>query len=211
MASPRYVEHGITMAMFIDDLRRLGIPADTIWDIGSRDGQDALRLLQAFPGAAVTAFEAHPEEYARHRGVARWITWVNAAVYSHDGEVEFFPKAINSGIHSIRDRGAEFGTGSMRVACTRVDTYVRDTPASIPDVVKIDVEGCTYEVLCSFGDLLESVRALHIETEEEQYFAGQHLQEEVFALLRGRGFVMVTYSTTPGSNQHDSVWIREPT
>lgn len=203
------VSNGIPMQAFASEIRKYvkNTSKLNIWDIGSRDGKDAIELKRAFPGSTAWGFEAHPTEYEIHKGVSREINWVNSALYNHDGEIDFYPKAINSGIHSIRDRGSEFGTGVIRVPCCKVSTFINRNTSPIPDVVKVDVEGCSYEVLSSFEEYLGHVLALHVESEEEKYFKDQHLQAEVFGYLTEKGFTMTMYSITKGSNQHDSVWI----
>jgi FkbM family methyltransferase len=181
-----------------------------ILDIGSKDGGDARSLMNglSIPGDRVYALEAHPTEYEIHRDTNADIHWLNMAIYEYDGEVTFYPKNIGSGIHSIRDRGAEFGSGTLQVCCKRMDTLLEEHGLKAPMIVKVDVEGCSLEVLKSFGIYINRVHVFHMETECEAYFKEQHLQDEVFTYLTEHGFVMTMYSTTDGSNQHDSVWVR---
>ena len=212
MITVERVRNGIPMHMFVEQIRKhmpqLRDPC-IIFDIGSRDGDDAQYLKNHLGKNTIAyAFEAHPDEYKihmkRHNGN---LNWVNLAIYNYDGEVTFHPKAINSGIHSIRDRGKEFGTGEIVVPCKKISTFLRENNIECPSIVKVDVEGCSLEVLQGFEDYIHQVQCFHIESEEEKYFKDQYLQDEVFKLLEEKGFVMTMYSTTPGSNQHDSVWI----
>ena len=73
--------------------------------------------------------------------------------------------------------------GRVDVHCERYDALHRAGTVPRPDVVKIDVEGYEYEVLCGFGDLLHGV--LGIETEAWFYpvFKGQKLLHDLVALL----------------------------
>lgn len=206
------VANGVPMDLFVRVIRervaRLGPEPLLVFDIGSRDGQDA-RALRAMLGLETYAFEAHPQEYELHRHANQGIVhWINAAIYDRSGSVTFYPKALGSGIHSIRDRGSEFGVGEIEVPCQTMASFLRERQLEgCSYVVKVDVEGCSLEVLRSFEALIERVVCFHMESEEEAYFKDQHLQSEVFAYLEDCGFVMVMYSTTEGSNQHDSVWI----
>lgn len=213
-----YVKNGIGMNTFVGEIHKYidikSIDNLCIFDIGSRDGNDARYLHNCFAlnakhakHANTYAFEAHPQEYEIHKDINRDINWINLAIYEYDGQIVFFPKTINSGIHSIRDRGSEFGQGEIIIPCKKVSTILHEFQINVPQIVKIDVEGCSLEVLRSFEDRINDVMIFHIESEEEEYFKDQYLQSQVFAYLEAHGFFMTMYSTTDGSNQHDSVWV----
>lgn len=206
-----HLPNGIFMHQFITEIKKYisNTSLCTIFDIGSKDGTDAqcLRYNLGINSDNVYAFEAHPTEYEIHKEKNKDIHWINVAIYEYDGEIEFFPKKIDSGIHSIRDRGSEFGTGSMTVPCKKISSFLQDRNIPAPSIVKVDVEGCSLEVLKSFEHYIHDVKIFHMESECEKYFKDQHLQDEVFQYLLDNGFSMTIYSTTPGSNQHDSVWV----
>lgn len=88
-------------------------------------------------------------------------------------------------------------------------TLCKDYNLEFIDVIKIDVEGATYEVLKGMGDLLSTIKIMHIETETIQYFQGQKLHQEVIELLEENNFSMIdSTSCSIGSGaQCDSVWI----
>lgn len=179
-----------------------------IFDIGSRDGLDAIYLKNNIKNSIAYAFEACPTEYNLHKDKVEKenIKWYNLAIYNYDGSVVIHEKAIGSGIHSVRDRGQTYGSKTVTVPCMRIDTFC-DKEGIKPNVVKIDVEGCSLEVLESFGSYLEYVDIFHVESEEIKYFKDQHLQDEVFDFLEKRGFKQIMYSSLGGFKQHDSVWI----
>ena len=206
-----YVQNGIFMDQFISEIKKyIYEPSNEIlFDIGSKDGNDARTLMNdlSISPINVYGFEAHPIEYKMYQEVNRSINWIGFAIYEYDGEIDFYIKKLGSGIHSIRDRGIEFGTEVIRVPCKKISTFIKEYNVQQPTIVKIDVEGCSLEILKSFEEYLYQVKIFHIESECEQYFKEQFLQEDVFNYLKERGFIMTMYSTTPGSNQHDSIWI----
>lgn len=177
-----------------------------IFDIGSKDGHAAKFMQSSIPNSVAYGFEAHPVEYNLHKDSCGDINWVNLAIYNYDGKITFHSKEIGSGIHSVRDRGQEFGTDVIEVNCMRMDTYCKQVGV-VPNVVKIDVEGCSMEILESFGDLLLEVDIIHIETEEKEYFKGQILEDQVFSYLEKNNFKKIYFTYVPGFWQHDSVWI----
>lgn len=179
-----------------------------IFDIGSRDGIDAIFLRDNIPNSIVYAFEACPTEYLLHkdRVEKQNVNWFNLAIYNYDGSIVIHEKAIGSGIHSVRDRGQEYGNKTVTVPCMRVDTFC-DKYNIKPNVVKIDVEGCSMEVLESFGSYLKYVDIFHVESEEIKYFKDQVLQKDVFEFLERNNFKQIMYSSLGNFKQHDSVWI----
>lgn len=183
----------------------------TIFEVGSRDGKDAIILKTAFPKAIVYAFEGHPVEYELHKNELTRINWVNLVISNIDGQCQFHSKQIGSGIHSLRDRGILYGKDILTLPCNRLDTFCKKVLINSIDVVKVDVEGCTYEVLLSLGNLLSQVKILHIETETQQYFEGQHLHTDVVKLLEKNNFKMIkmTYNEFEPKAQHDSVWVKK--
>lgn len=77
------------------------------------------------------------------------------------------------------------------------------------DLIKIDVEGLTYEVLRSFGDDIRLLKLLHIEIEKVQIWQEQHLYSEIKAHLEFYGFKELYYLPAYfGGNQGDNVWVR---
>lgn len=198
----------INMPEFVGLVREYFRDSDIkfIVEVGSMDGKDANYFKQEFPHAHVVAIEGLKENYDKIVESNYPIECLYGAATDHDGTVTYHIKNIN-GIHGIFDRGRIYGTETRQVDCFRLDSMFR---API-DMMKIDVEGATYEVLVGMGDLLPQTKIMHIETESIQYFKGQKLHGEVAALLSEAGFVMVRQSRVCiGSGyQYDSVWLNE--
>lgn len=75
------------------------------------------------------------------------------------------------------------------------------------DLLKVDVEGFSAQVLRSFGSTLSRVRIIQIETERVELWEGQETESDVFAILRHQGFTMIEYQLAHDGVQADSVWI----
>ena len=179
-----------------------------VFEVGSRDGKDSLLFKKSWVSADVYAFEAHPTEYALYKDSVAGINWVNKAFYNFNGEIDFYTKNLGSGIHSIKNRLITYmPTNVITVPCCRLDTFCETNKILGVDVIKIDVEGCSYEVLEGCGKLLQDIKIMHIETEGVEYFKGQKLQGDVFDFLTKNGFRMLKMSYAPNIDQHDSVWV----
>ena len=80
------------------------------------------------------------------------------------------------------------------------------------DLVKIDVEGYSYEVLKSFGDQIRKIKIMHLEVEHYPFWVGQKLYKEVAELLRSYNFeecYRFDYKYTPEQVQSDVIWVRK--
>lgn len=202
----------IDMHMFFETIKKYFDVTQhyTIFEIGSRDGNDARILKNYFPNSIVYAFEASDEEYKNHIEINKDINWINLTIYNEECEIDFHYKTYMSGVHSIKDRGLDFGESTiMKVLTKRVDTFCKEEKIKNVDIVKIDVEGCTFEVLNSFGEYLKNVKALHIETERIEYFKDQTLEKEVFEFLIKNGFILLEKNERIDVvlHQSDSIWI----
>lgn len=201
----------ISMDIFVDEIskRESKDYPFVVFEIGSRDGTDARELKRQFPNSDVYAFEASPEEYELFTAENKHIHWINKAIYNENKIIDFNLKDFYSGVHSIRNRlNYGYRQQVIQVEAIRVDEYCAATGLDHIDIVKIDVEGCTYEVLESFGKILPTVRFLHIETEREEYFEGQKLEDEVFTFLRENNFDMIMNNVIMGLKQSDSIWMK---
>ncbi|MDD5026087.1 MAG: FkbM family methyltransferase [Candidatus Peribacteraceae bacterium] len=177
----------------------------TIYDVGAMDGKDAMALKRLFPHAEVYAIEGLKENFDTYLAKRRNIHGFHAVIADHDGQTSFYKKNMQ-GLHGIYER-RELPTEEERsVPCVRLDTFVRSNRLPAPDLMKIDVEGATFDVLSSCGSLLDAVKVLQIETETIEYFRGQKLQKEVYCLLREHGFDLIL-EIVCCDGQNDSIWV----
>jgi hypothetical protein len=89
-----------------------------------------------------------------------------------------------------------------------MDDFIKERNIKSIDLCKIDVEGCTYEVLEGFSDSINIVNSLHIEGELITLYENQKLFKDFEQLLIEKGFTMVDYVEFDSSTQCDSIWIK---
>ena len=183
---------------------------NTIMEVGALDGKDSLLFKKEYPGAIVYCIEGNPDNY--HDNIENLdgvIVPINAVVSNHIGYVDYYIKDIN-GIHGIFDRGKQYGTKVKHLSCTTISEIGHQYNITSIDMLKIDVEGATSEILQGMEDLLYSVKIMHIETESGELFKGQKCHEEVVDYLILNNFYMthmISAEIEPNKLQHDSVWI----
>lgn len=181
-----------------------------IIEIGSLNGADSLFFKETFPMANVYCIEGLPENYETYLKGLSEITPINVVVSDYDGEIMFHVKNIN-GIHSIFNRGDMYGTKTLTLKCKTIKSICDEYNITNIDMVKIDVEGATYQVLKSMGDKLSDIKIMHIETESFPFFERQILHDSVVDFLNQNNFIMVDMSsvTIVSGMQHDSVWVNK--
>ncbi len=208
----RHVNKSITMPAFASKAKQMfavenGIK--TIVEIGALDANDSQYFKKVFPYADVYAIEALPDNYNKHLKDLKDVVCINAVVSDKDGEVDFFKKEVN-GIHSIFNRGNEYGNEVIKLPSYRFETLAKKYDINKVDMLKIDVEGATIEVLKGMGTLLSTVKIMHLESESYPFFEGQKLHNEVVKYLEEKGFSLIeltSFPIQPGRLQYDSLWI----
>jgi len=196
---PEFVAHALDLKM----------PLPVIFEVGSMDGADAFYFKSVFPNSKVIAIEALPENCLVMAGKPG-IVVINTVINNYDGQTLFHRKNIN-GIHSIFDRGEEYGTDIAVIPCKRLDTLCKELDITAIDMIKIDVEGASMEILEGMGDLLSTIKIMHIETESHEFFAKQRLHADVVRTLSESGMEMIDITSGEiysGCYQYDSVWVR---
>lgn len=206
------VTKSITMPAFVSKVKQMfrnENEIQTIVEIGSLDAQDSQYFKKVFPNARVIAIEALPENFEKYLKGLKDIECINTVVSHIDGEVTFFKKEIN-GIHSIFNRGNEYGKEEVKLTSQRFETLAKSYAINSVDMLKLDVEGATIEALESMGALLSTIKIMHLESESYPFFEGQKLHSEVVSFLEGNGFSMIeltSFPIQPGRLQYDSIWI----
>ncbi|HET7085476.1 MAG TPA: FkbM family methyltransferase [Rhizomicrobium sp.] len=178
----------------------------TVFDIGSRDGQQSLELSELFGEADIVAIECNPGTLDQCRkNVAQnpRITLVEKAINSYTGNCPFFPidpkrtittwKDGNPGASSLflatGDYPAEkYVQNEIEVECTRLDDLCKHLKIDTIDLIWMDLQGAELIALESAGALLERVRYIYTEVSHRPLYKGQCLFDEVDSFLLARGF-----------------------
>lgn len=207
----------IPMAEFCEFLlfnSKYSFEVRSILDLGACDGRDSLVFRKYFPEARVVAVEALQENYDRWMLHLERIEPYCLAIDGASGISTFHVKEIN-GISSLRNRGSQYAGFARQVPTSSLDDFCSAISLQ-PDILKIDVEGCSYDVLRGGRDALKTVQAIHIETESIEFFEGQVLDDKVSDFLFTAGFEciqtlsggIIENSKGESGFQYESVWVR---
>lgn len=184
-----------------------------IFEIGANLAQDAKQLAAGFglDDLSVWVFEPHPELCSIIRSDTNFNAF-QVAISNYDGYSNLravsLNDAANHGISSLRNRTTfsqeEFI--DIRVPVYRMDTFIKNYGIKSIDFLKIDVEGSTLEVLEGFGDHIDRVVSLHVESEHMEHWDGQKLWPDVREFLE-KHFELVLFRRN--FTQSDSFWIKK--
>jgi FkbM family methyltransferase len=194
-----------------------GNTANIIIDIGTRDGDDAEYFREKLNGKEVYAFDANPIAVEQTKKRYPNFTVVQSAVGDVVGH-RFFTQVISDNIDEAGCSSLftvqNFETAkynSIPTPITRFDVYLNSQSMTdtIIDIVKIDVEGFSWEVLMGMGDTLKNIKMLHIETETFQRHVGHRNNLAIIDYMSSNNFVCVDKSYEWGPTVEDQVWINQ--
>ncbi|MDR2338178.1 MAG: FkbM family methyltransferase [Deltaproteobacteria bacterium] len=188
------------------------IKVKIIFEIGANYAQDAAGLAYFFKAKPedVYAFEAHPQIAAAAEKLYNFRIY-NLAVFNEEKELTFNSvqpdKTNNSGNSSLRYGLVSEGFVPIKVQAIRMDNFMRKNNIAEIDFLKLDIEGCNWEALSSFGNRLRDVKIIHVESEHEELWQGQKLWSDIKSILQKNGFELVFFQRYFA--QSDSMWIQK--
>jgi FkbM family methyltransferase len=210
MTDPNICTAQITMYDFVKHIKEyLNFEIKTIFEIGSLNGADSLYLKREFPNADVHAVEGLQSNYNLYLKDLKEIKSHNTIITNYDGFTNWHVKNTN-GIHSVFDRGQIYGSLVLQQKCQTLKTLCESLNINSIDLIKIDVEGATLEVLEGCQDLLKTIKMMHIEAESEELFKGQRSYPEVHKFLSDNNFRLIKKTTATITNtsfQYDCIYI----
>ena len=169
-------------------------------DVGARNGlQDSWAPFVGKIDAYL--FEPDAEEAERLRAQAvPGVRVIEAALYNAAGNRDLWITR-HSGCSSLRRPSKAMlenftiapcfeVMGSVEVKCVRYDTLVESGEVQPPDFVKIDVQGCEYEVLEGMGRHLHGVLGIELEAYVYEIYEGQRNLADIIAFLEGHGLFL---------------------
>jgi len=206
---------------FIDHFKE---PPTSILEIGSRDGHHAeeLRKLANIEPYLVNIVEPHPVSYRNIIKTYPDFKTFEFAISDTPGVLPFnaIPPdtytqdvvGTSSLLSVVKNHENLYPPANwIKVLAVTGQTLLRLIDRWQIDLVKIDVEGYTYQVLKSFGADIRLLRALHVEVELApfQLWEGQRSYQEIHQYLSSFGFKELYYNPLFwGGRQGDNVWVR---
>lgn len=190
--------------------------AKVILEIGANDCTDIIHYINKFEESEGVAFEVIKEWFdkgninIKQSNLQDRINLFHVAI-SDNNKNNVKIKDYGNGLSSMRKRSADLSDlGLIQTAPSlRIDTISKVLNLDSIDIAKIDVEGCSYEVVSGFGDMLNKTKILHIETEIAEIFINQKYHNDVYNLLKRYNFEEVLVRQCGCLAQFDSVFVNK--
>lgn len=199
-----------------------GDTAKIVFDIGTRDGNDANYISKALKSNIVYAIDANPKSVEKTLASYPWIRVKQLAISDFDGESTF--QQVNSGNENMDgcsslfaekvDKEPQFSdvVNVIDTKVARMDSLLQEEELlGKIDIVKVDTEGYTWQVLQGFGERLKDVKLFHLETESDATHKEHKNNKEVAKFMEEQGFVLVDLSYEGsmglGKGIEDQVWV----
>ena len=194
-----------------------------IYEVGSRDGKDGNELAQRIMATPtlknesnVVLFECNPPQQVVIRRDYPNATLITDAISTKKGKTKFMQlhgdiNVIGSSSMDLNRSKLPWGKDNsvIEVNTCRLDDVIEELGHQKLDidVMKIDIEGYTYEALESLGKYLRNVRVFHLETEIEGV-ARNKTNLDVALFMQEKGYVCVALEHEWGPEIQDQVWLR---
>jgi FkbM family methyltransferase len=192
-----------------------GETANIIFDCGTRDGDDAAYLKDKLQGQQVYAIDAsaraivktlanHPELIAIQTALSNYkgnalFTEIVSERADYEGSSSFL---VSQGFDDIEQRKVMVPVTTMQ--CLLDNLGLTDIEL---DVVKVDLEGYTYEFLEGM-DNIRQAKLYHLETETFNRHPGHYDNLAIIEVMESNGFELVSKSYEWGPSIEDQVWVR---
>lgn len=184
-----------------------------VWEVGSRDGCDGVELakriyegdpLWFWSKVSITALEPNPDQAKIIKKKYPEIDVIQVAASNAKGSAPFMvyhgdEGAVGSSSLNLRWKADDLEGHQITVDIDRLENLIGSEQI---DIMKIDCEGHSMEVIEGLGDKLKQVRVYHVETEK---WTDSNIKVKAF--MMGHGYTLVDETEQYGG-MPDQVWIR---
>lgn len=197
------------------------ITAPLVYEVGSRDGRDGVELAQRISNGQIdwdkiVLFECNPPQQEVIKLNYPQATLIKEAISDKKGTTDFMvihgdQNMIGSStMNTKRNDSWIKETTTIKVPTRRLDDVIKSLGHQNTeiDVMKIDIEGYTYEALLSLGKYLRNARIFHLETEPEGC-ARKYTNLDVSLFMQENGYICTALENEWGDSIQDQVWIRQ--
>lgn len=195
-------------------------PVEVVFDVGANDGKSVELMRRLFPTARILSFEPYPPSFAALLERAKTfadLELFNVALGDRSGSNTYHAnRSAGTGsllpnaprITSFAPESMVSPIGQVTVPVERLDHFCERNQIDRVDVLKIDTQGYEKRILDGAGELLHParIRSLMLEVNFVELYEGQAWPDELFGLLRERGYRMYGLAGVNFSFEHGWHW-----
>jgi FkbM family methyltransferase len=213
-----------SLEKYIEVIKDHNLSPTQILEIGSRNGKHAAFFQQAFNIKDENVHVIDPDPTAFDKIQSQYPNFKAYKIaFSDKVGRSIFYKVNNDnedlqGISSLRYHQGFYHKPEAKISKIEVPTttgYDFLSKIKLTNfILKIDVEGHTYEVLQGFKDKIQDIQTLHIETELNPIWRDQKTDIDIYNFLTSQGFIRVYNLPMNNSadifyTQFDQIWVNK--
>jgi FkbM family methyltransferase len=189
--------------------------ATTIIDVGTRDGDDAEFFRKKLKSKKIYVIDANPIAIEETKNKYPNFNIFETAISNYNGVTNFVQiisdNKDHAGSSSIENYSffeeAKYNTIEVPVITMSKFLENNNLKDKLIDIIKVDIEGYTYEFLEGFEGDLDNVKMLHLETETFERQENHKNNNEIINFMTNSGFLLAGVSYEWGPRIQDQVWI----
>lgn len=194
-----------------------GDTAKVIIDIGTRDGEDAAFLAKMLNSEYIYAIDARKNACDQTKNKYPEFTVIHTAVSDYVGDT-LFCQVIStdkdysgsSSIFNYKFDRPEYIHNTIVVPVTTMSEIINNiVQHESIDLIKIDIEGYSYQCLVGMKDHLKKVKVFHIETEKQPTHPNHKNNIDIINFMSENGFQLVGTQYEWGWEIEDQIWINK--
>lgn len=191
-----------------------------VYEVGSRDGHDGVELANRIREGErlvvdknIVLFECNPPQIEVVNRNYPEATIITEAISNKKGTVEFMQihgdnnMVGSSTMNTKRNDNWIKKTSTIKVKTRPLDDVIQELGHNEIDIMKIDLEGYTWEALESLGKLLRTVKVFHLETEVEGY-ARNKTNLDIAHYMEQKGYKCTSLEGEWLPDIQDQIWLR---
>lgn len=200
-------------------LRYFGIKSDpVVYEVGSRDGNDGVEIANRISDGHIywdniVLFECNPPHIQKIKRNFPKAMLIERAVSDKKGTFDFLQihgdqnMMGSSTMNTSRNENWIKETSTIKVDTIRLDEAIHILDHKEIDVMKIDIEGYTWEALESLGKSLDIVKVFHLETETKGFDRGK-TNLDIAHYMTEKGYRCTALENEWGEHIQDQIWVR---
>jgi FkbM family methyltransferase len=186
---------------------------DLIFDVGSRNGNDAKKFRSILPKSKIIAFEANKQLYFKMLSNPSLkkdkIICYNYAVEKKSGVRNFYIFNEKKGTGSILQRKNKIFSKIYKVRTISLDNFIEKFKVYNNKIfLWIDIEGAAYNLIQGAKKTLLNTDAIIVELEKKKLFKNQKLQSVTINKLK-KNFFLVESSLNSNNSSGNYIFLNK--
>lgn len=192
---------------------------NTIFDIGSRDCCQTLEMADWFPESKIFAFEPIPKsaEWCRKNTKERKnVYFFETAIANTNGKIDFYQVTNgNIGASSLLKKnnnhqyGSQYVQEKIQIDSIKASSFIENENIENVDLIWMDVQGAEIEVLKSFENKINTVKAIHTEVGLSQIYENSTIKNELIEYMEKQNFIVESVIKNDLAIEEDIIFINK--